>query len=92
MIKHIHIFIIVLVTAVFCSHASIIAFDDSSDSVYDSGFAYQNGGSGFDTWMGGDGGLVPANADKYIIQIQGESKGLECGLTMKVILFIRSFI
>ena len=65
MIKHIHIFIIVLMTAVFCSHASIIAFDDSSDSVYAGGWGWQNGGSGFDTWMWG-GDWWTANADKYI--------------------------
>tara|TARA_A100001015_G_C15031994_1_gene733851 strand:+ start:1368 stop:2126 length:759 start_codon:yes stop_codon:yes gene_type:complete len=42
-------------TACFYSHASIIAFDDSSDSVYDGGFGYQNGGTGFAGWLwGGD--------------------------------------
>ena len=53
--KNIYTFILALVTISFCSHASIIAFDDSSDSVYDSGFGYQNGGTGFTGWLwGGD--------------------------------------
>ena len=50
-----YLFTIILMTACFYSHASIIAFDDSSDSVYDGGFGYQNGGTGFAGWLwGGD--------------------------------------
>ena len=65
MIKHIYIFIVVLVSVAFCSHASIIAFDDSSDPVYAGGWGWQNGGSGFDTWLWG-GDWWTSNADKYI--------------------------
>ena len=60
-----YIFTIALIAACFYSHASIIAFDDSSDPVYANGWGWQNGGSGFDTWLWG-GVWYTANADKYI--------------------------
>ncbi|MFL2859134.1 MAG: PEP-CTERM sorting domain-containing protein [Pontiellaceae bacterium] len=63
--KRIHIFIAVLMTACFYSHASIIAFDDSSDPVYANGWGWQDGGSGFETWLWG-GDWYTANANKYI--------------------------
>ena len=65
MSKRIYIFILALVATAFCSNASIIAFDDSSDSVYAGGWGWQNGGSGFDTWLWG-GDWWTSNADKYI--------------------------
>ena len=57
--------LVVLVTVCFCAHATIIAFDDSSDPVYSNGWGWQNGGSGFQTWLWG-GDWYTANADKYI--------------------------
>ena len=78
MIKRIYIFIVVLVSVAFCSHASIIAFDDSSDSLYDSGFAYQNGGTGFSSWSwGGDWwvGLVPPYEPVAGRKIDSDTRG-----------------
>ena len=78
MIKRIYIFIVVLASAVFCSHASIIAFDDSSDSLYDSGFKYQNGGTGFTSWSwGGDWwvGLVPPYEPVAGRKIDSDTRG-----------------
>ena len=57
--------LVVLMTACSCAHATIIAFDDSSDPVYSNGWGWQNGGSGFQTWLWGGDWYTP-NADKYI--------------------------
>ena len=46
-------------------HIQLIAFDDSGDPVYSNGWGWQNGGSGFQTWLWG-GDWYTANADKYI--------------------------